>query len=178
MRRRLIFVKVYRIVGYLSAAFGLMGIVGALSDKHHPSDTVGVVVTSLIFVMIGLTLIIRSGRARRRITQHDPNAIGAKATKAKTPGTLSWRMRTLFRTALLTPAGAFATIVAVVASIKIPAAHVSPIIFYSAVVARKVFAQEAVAQRAQVAALTPDEKLKICLASGESEPFDRDTQLT
>ncbi len=178
VRRRLTFAKVYRFFGFAVVAFGVMGIVGAVSDQSHPSDTVGVVITSLVFVTIGIALVIRGSRARSRLTQLLPDASGANIKKSDTPGTASWRLRTLLRWALLTPGGAIATLVAIVASIKIPAAHSAPIILYSAHAARSVFAQEAIAQRDQADVLSPDEKLKMCLASGESEASGLGSQPT
>jgi len=184
VRRRLIFAKVYRFFGFAVVAFGVMGIVGAVTDPGHEvantadAVTVGVVITDLVFVTSGIVLVVRGSRARTRWTQLLPDASEVNIKKSATPGTALWRLRTLVRWALLTPGGAIATLVAVVTSIKIPAAQGTPIIFYSAHAARSVFAQEAIAQRGQVAALTPDEKLKLCLASGESESLDQDAQPT
>ncbi len=179
VRRRLTFAKVYRFFGFAVVAFGVMGIVGAVSDQSHPSDTVGVVITSLVFVTIGIALVIRGSRARSRLTQLLPDASGANIKKSATPGTASWRLRTMLRWALLTPGGAFATLVVIVTSIKMTAPfHSMPIILYSAHAARSVFAQEAIAQRDQADVLSPDEKLKMCLASGESEASGLGSQPT
>ncbi len=147
-----------------------MGIMGAVSDQGHPSDTVGVVITGLVFVTIGIVLVIRGSRARTRLIHLVPDAPAAKIKKSAMPGTALWRLRTLLRWALLTPGGAFATLVAIVTSIKMTVPfHSMPIILYSAHAARSVFAQEAIAQQGQADVLSPDEKLKMCLASGESE---------